>query len=266
VSKNIITTPAEHNAYFRSLAKRHPSIKDFVYGDSERILSMDRSTLKYPVLWLETPRSNWKLKEPAQASFTGAFVVLINTPIDDDQREEYVIDYAWQITRDLINMIREDARLDFIEAVIGSFSSDPILGYGTDNDFGWRTNYQLETPIGNCPAVCTPPNACPAGSLARFKWENRNVGDFTNLVITSDNKPEGMELEWDEVRYDVYRDNGPVSSFQDTVDNNIGQGAHLRIVMTITKGDCKLVASAYFTNETGCGTSVPFLLRHDQFI
>ncbi|MEO7177011.1 MAG: hypothetical protein ABI002_14590, partial [Saprospiraceae bacterium] len=44
---------AEFNFYFRQIQLSHQLLKCFIIGNSERIISLQRSSIKYPCLWLE---------------------------------------------------------------------------------------------------------------------------------------------------------------------------------------------------------------------
>ncbi|MEL6142072.1 MAG: hypothetical protein AAFU67_10680 [Bacteroidota bacterium] len=256
----IIQSLAEHDHYFRNLGNIHPAIKDVVIGDSERILSHDRSKLNYPTLWVETPNVKWRLKSPDHAYLSGFFVVLINTQVDNEQRERYVLDQSLNITNDIIATLRDDAYNDLINADADSFSSKPILGYGTDNDFGWRTSYMIGFPIGQCPDYCRANVECPPGAVARFDWENRQDGDFTDLVITPSIYPSLFDHPWSTIEYITQVENeAPVTSTDPPT--NLGTGSYLRVILRVSDGKCTIEASAYISNDAGCGSSVPFILN-----
>ena len=254
---NITTTLAELQYYLRNLGQLHPDIQDVIVGDSEQILSLDRSNLTYPVLWIETPTIDWDFGDNPHRYYNLAFVVLINTPADTWQHQQNILNRTAIITEQLLARLWSDAHANLIQLKRTTAKSEPILGYGVDNDYGWRTTLRPRAYMDSCAKTCLWPDVCPVGSLARFTWENQSLGDFTNIIFEDASLPadENWLTSWS---WQV--DEGEVMTDKDPPPPDQGQGNYIYVTLTITLDECVLTASALIFNHQPCGTSVPGLI------
>jgi hypothetical protein len=255
----MIRTLADIQEYFRRLATISPDIQEFVVGDSEQILSLDRSKMDYPVLWLETPTIRWDFDRVGSREYDFHIVILSNSPIDTWAYQQYILNQTAEITHWLLAKLKSD-HADEVLQLSFSASSQPIVGYGHDHDYGWRTRLTIQAPMLSC-ADCHFPEVCPIGSIASFTWSNNVDGDFSNLVLTDTsiytNEP-GWAIAWN---YQI--DNGTVVTGSDVPGPDLGAGTYIKVWLIITNKDCTLTASAVFRNAVACGDSVPYMVENN---
>lgn len=251
----MLKTLAEIETYFKRIADESTELRGFVVGDTEQILSEDRSRLSYPMLWLETPDVTWELPNSGKRTYSLYFSILHNTRVDDWQHQQYVLHTCLEIVEDMLARIRDDHRLNLFK-IVGQPQSDPIVGMGNDFDHGWRTHIMLEVPMKNC-ADCTFISPCPAYAAAKFTFENDKPGSFEELSIVqaSNFAGESWTIEWS---WSI--DNGAVQTSATVPGPDLGTGSYLLLTMTMTMGACTLTASALIKNHKHCGESVPYLL------
>ncbi len=254
---NITTTLGELDAYFKRLVDSHPNINSVVIGDSEQILSIDRSKIEYPCLWVETPNVDWHLKDNPKRYYSFGFVVLANVPADRWLAQRYALHTTLEITEQLLTKIKDDSDENLIFIEQGTATSYPVLGYGHDHDFGWRTTMRIRASMAPCADSCVWTDVCPVGSLVRFKWENNNLGDFSDIVFTDTSLPttESWTFLW---TWQI--DGGTINTSATPPPINQAAGNYMYVTMKITSGSCVLIASALVLNNQGCGESVPYLI------
>lgn len=254
---NITTSYAELTTYLERLGTLHPLVKQVVIGDSEQILSLDRNILQYPVLWIETPDVDWSFDDNPNRYYNLSFVVLINAQVDTWQHQQYILHKTLQITEQLLAKMRDDADANLIQLRKGTAKSSPILGYGHDHDYGWRTSLRVRAYMDSCASDCLWQDVCPVGAMPRFTWTNNILGDFTDIIFQDASLPadESWLTSWS---WQV--DEGPVTIDKDPPPPNQGPGNYMFVTLTITLGDCVLTASALLFADQQCGTSVPYLL------
>jgi len=253
----IVKSYAELTEYFRRIAEDHPDINYFIVGDDDKILSQDRSFLKYPVLWLEKPDVNWTMINDLRRSYTVSFVVLENAAIDDWAKEDRIYSELLNITGQILQWIEEDKQAGIIDVDLANVNSNPINTYGHDNDNGWRTTIRVIGKEGQCAPACKRQNVCPVGTLAKFSWDNANAGDFTALTITNETLPSEEPWSW-EWTYSI--DGGPAETTTSAVPTISKAGNNIYLQLKITSGDCIRYASAKFGNKLNCGESNPFVM------
>ncbi|MEO0873118.1 MAG: hypothetical protein AAFY48_00790 [Bacteroidota bacterium] len=257
MTPNITTSLAELQAYFVRLGEIHPDIKQVVIGDSDQIISLDRSQLEYPLLWVETPRVDWLFDPHPQRYYNLSFVILLNTAVDNWQREQYVLHRSLEITEQLIAKMQSDDCDNLINLRDAKATSDPILGYGHDNDFGYRTSLRIRAYMQSSapPVIWNDP--CPVGALARFVWTNNSPGDFTDITFTDASLPE--DESWGTL-WTWQIDDGPTQGDENPPPNNLGAGNYLYVTLTITSGSCTLTASNLIYASSATGGSVPKII------
>ena len=250
-------TLADLQYYFRTLAEQSTDIQQFNIGDAEQVLSLERSKGKYPLLWLETPYISWKWDNNAKRTYDFYFVVLINSKVDDWDYQQYILHRASEITATLIKRMKQD-HSDEVIKIVNIGQSMPILGYGHDHDYGYRTSISFEVPLGKCPDYSFV-NSCPKGNKLAFTWSNRNPGGFTDLQITDESELNDS-LDW-EITWRYRIDNSGVVESEDPPQSNLGSGSFILIWVHATDGICEFTASAVFSNGMGCGLSVPTIIK-----
>lgn len=252
----MIRTLADIQEHFRRIAAASPDIADVVVGDSEEIISLERSRLTYPLLWLETPQINWSLENVGEREYTLFFVVLINVKPENWQHQNYILHRTLEITNRILTKLRDDHREDILK-LGSSAQSDPIMGWGTDFDYGYRTRISIQAPLSKC-EPCHFSEACPASAQAAFTWSNQAVGNFSSLVLTDESnyaELSGWTATW---RWQI--DDGETQSSSSLPGPDMGAGYYMLLWLEISRGDCTLIASAYITATVSCAESVPFLL------
>ena len=252
----MISTLAELNAYLFNIGEQHPDINEVIIGDSEQILAIDRSKINYPCLWIETPSVNWHFGNNPDRNYQLFFVVLENTAIDNWAHQQHILDRCLTITEHILAIFQSDHEVGNIRLDRPSADSSPILGYGHDNDYGWRTQLSVKGLLSSCPAACHAVGDCAPYELAAFSYSNNNTGDFTDLSIidnSSVQNPTAVEWLWQV-------DNAtPVTS--PIPPTNIGAGNYLYLQLKITKGNCTRYASIYLLNNQLCATSTPSIIN-----
>jgi hypothetical protein len=247
----MLYTLADIEEYFRRLGAAHPGIQQVVIGDSEEVLSVDRSTLNYPLLWLETPDVNWIMRT-MQREYSIAFVVLMNAQTDNWQRQRHILDRSLQLTESLLARIAEDASRTWF-SMAGNAKSDPIMGYGHDHDYGWRTTMTIEVPMNAC-ADCA---LAPTSGWASFTWENTTPGNFNGMLFADES--DLGELTW-ATTWRTQIDGGTIQSSSSPPPTNLGTGSYLKVWKTMTSGSITRIASAFIEASERCGASVPYLI------
>jgi hypothetical protein len=249
----MLYTLADIEEYFRLIGTAHPGIQQVVIGDSEEVLSVDRSTLNYPLLWLETPDVTWSLRN-MQREYSIAFVVLVNAQTDNWQRQRYILNQSLQITESLLARMAEDANVGQLFSAITSAQSDPILGYGHDHDFGWRTTLRMEVPMNAC-ADCALPATL---GWAYFTWENASPGNFNVMTLADESRLD--ELTW-ATAWSWQVDGAEITTSSEMPDGQFGAGKYLKLWKIMTSGSITRIASAFIEVQERCGESVPYLIE-----
>lgn len=251
----MISSYADITYYLRRLGDLHPDIKEVVVGDSEQIMSQDRSKLDYPCLWIETPKVTYTLGSHNKSSYSWNITVLINTPVDDWVGQQHILHRCLNIVDDLLAKINQDAEDGHLYTVGSQASADAILGYGHDYDFGWRFSLQLGRLMPSCPGACSFAADASAHLLPEFSYTNNNLGDFTDIFITDLSTLEDVTAtEWK-----LQKDGGTISTLS-TPPNDIGQGEYLMITLKKVAGGVTYYASLFVTNTQTCASSVPYII------
>lgn len=150
----MINSYAGFTAYFRTLIAGIPDIKQFVVGGAERILNRNRSTINYPIFWLEIPDvsiTRGGSTGDYSATFSSAFIILRNAQTDDWSREDQDLDLCLQLVYRVLvamkNSADEDNEFTFD---LNNVSVEHKGKWGDDNDWGWRVGFSLTMPINEC--------------------------------------------------------------------------------------------------------------------
>lgn len=126
--------------YFRKLATEHRKLKGFAHGPATRIIALDRSTLDYPALWLETPtfQPGDNDADNTSGTWSGAIVVLQNTDSDYEQEDQ-----AWAETLGLLNAVLSRLMKDFPRRFHLLKPIDPISPMFVSKLVGWRYEFDI---------------------------------------------------------------------------------------------------------------------------
>lgn len=150
----MVTTPAELKAYFADIAA--DLNVSFVYGNSERILNRQLSSLTYPVLWLEIPEMRLTRSGTLQREFASAFLCLTDRASDDFDGQDTALDEMHTLTEQVLQRMQADSEaspVPFVFDMAGA-RSEYKGKWSADDDWGWRTEFEL---IG---AACETADCC----------------------------------------------------------------------------------------------------------
>lgn len=124
----------------------------FEMGNSERILNRQSSQLQYPLLWLEYPEVGRQRNGQLMREWHGAFLFLTDKSPDDYAGQNSALDEMLTLTEQALGLMQTDA-----EATPPTFlfnqdeAESQYKGkWSADDDWGWRTEFTLKTPICEC--------------------------------------------------------------------------------------------------------------------
>jgi hypothetical protein len=250
---------AELRFLFESYVEEHPQLKEFVFGDYQKIESLNRSELNYPVLWLETPSVNYDLSRNFQRVYNCSFVILEGIEKDNWTDIEIATAKTEQLAHDVVMYMKEDSEQDILRLENNArIGGDFVPFFGSDLDCGWRVSFQVRVMLSHTLSTSKRQRVCPVGTLPWFSFNNATAGSFNNLTIQNTTLPENeaWQYEW---TYEI--DGGGKVSSQ--LENPIisGAGNWIFVQLKITQGDCVKYASAYFSNDKQVGESVPWVVE-----
>jgi len=151
----MIKTASDLRDYFQALATALGC--SFVYGASDRILNRQNSQLVYPVLWLEVPEIQMIRSGGLKRRFSSAFIFLSNADWDDEAGQNARLDEMYLLTEQALQTLQASATDNFppqFDFDMESASSQHKPKWSADDDWGWRTEFEL---IG---AACESPDCC----------------------------------------------------------------------------------------------------------
>lgn len=151
----MIKSASDLKDYFAALATALGC--SFEYGDSSRILNRQHSQLQYPVLWLEVPEVRMMRSGGLKRRFFSAFTFLSNADWDDEAGQNTRLDEMWLLTEQALQTLQASATDNYppqFDFDMESASSAYKQRWSADDDWGWRTEFEL---IG---AVCENPDCC----------------------------------------------------------------------------------------------------------
>jgi hypothetical protein len=141
----------DFKAYF-SAFKGALGIKDFVFGDSNRILNALNSSIDYPVLWLHTPDIKPFESGGRKNRFTSDFLILKNAAADDYEQQETNFSDCLEIVWKVLRRMERDAESGVFDFDIDSADIQPKSALSSDNMNGWFVTFSLSTP--GCGDMC----------------------------------------------------------------------------------------------------------------
>lgn len=134
--------------YFKGIADSHSKIRDFDYGDSERILNRERTKIKYPFAWLEVPDFSPSQYEEEGTVVNGSLVVLHNVKKGDRKQTLKREEETYQIMKQYVSKLYHDNEQGEIELLTSKIPIEPIASWSSDNDLGWRINFSILVESG----------------------------------------------------------------------------------------------------------------------
>lgn len=146
----MITSYDSFVQYFRDLVASHTSLQTFEVGNSERILSRERSELTYPLLWLEYPDISMYWQGGYKGRYASAFLVLLPAPADDWTQEEADLNTALQYCYEILAKMNEDSEEGEFEFELEKCALMPKEKWSGDNDWGWRVDFSIIGAIDDC--------------------------------------------------------------------------------------------------------------------
>jgi hypothetical protein len=151
----MIKSAADLKNYFQAMATALGC--SFEYGASERILNRQHSQLIYPVLWLEVPEIQPIRSGGLKRRFYSAFTFLSNADWDDVAGQNARLDEMFLLTEQALQTMQASATDNYppqFDFDIESSRSEYKQKWSADDDWGWRTEFEL---LG---AMCEDPECC----------------------------------------------------------------------------------------------------------
>lgn len=171
----------ELKAYFKQVAADLGLT--FEYGSTERILNRQSSNLIYPLLWLEAPDMEIFRSGGLKKRFSTAFVILSNVNPDDYEGQDNIVDICANLVIQVLQRMQKDADENrLFEFDMGRTFSQQKQWWSADNDWGWRTEFDLV--VGQCEKI----DCCPLPTTENFYLLEDGSGfyeleDSTDLYI-----------------------------------------------------------------------------------
>lgn len=142
-------------AFFDYIVQNNVALKDFVHGDSERIVNRTRSDIMYPCLWLEWPSA--KFNDYGKQNFQMcwedlAFVILdepdrregySTTTTNPYEQEDNMMESTFQIVLQVISFIMSNTTQGSYSFNISSVRIEPLNRLLIDDDCGWRVSLKI---------------------------------------------------------------------------------------------------------------------------
>jgi hypothetical protein len=254
-------TPGELTAYFQALVHAHAMLNSFFEGNYDDILAAERSTMQYPLLWLESPEVTIPDDEDGfNLQFNSAFVILFNSPTDDLIRTKTQMEIAFRISLDVLFRLLEDSGSDVFDFTIKNITMDPVSTLNNDNDHGWRVQFSIFATPEGCGNNNVWSESYPFTEFARFELTDH---DSTQMTFETESIDDGEQLyviSWyvmhviaGEITTETY---GEESEIAVPLGKNWQQSY---VELKLDYGDYQKYASMYILAQPIVGTkSVPF--------
>lgn len=242
----MIKTPGELRNYMEVLATENKHIRKFFYGDYDDILGAERVKMEYPLLWMESPEVDPADEDHFSLVFSFAWLVLLNSPIDDKQRNLYNSEKAFRIALGIIaRMVNDD------EDGIINFDIDDVQlmevrrAAGNNNETGWRVEMKILSNIAICYNENDWEGNLPEGIVPRFTW----VIDGKVITLSNNSEPgAGYTINW-RCKFDHF-DETVLEDHLDVVEVSPAEWLSAYIIMELEGANgVKVMSSAIFVNE-----------------
>lgn len=234
---------ATYIEYFRQLSELHPDIKSFIAGPSERLTSLERNTVDWPLMHITEPGIQ---PSDDRTTFTGMFLVVHFAEKDDWSKISRMMNRMQHIALELQAKLMEDEINGLFDLQFTS-PLDPISGITHAHDVGWMLEFQLTIPY----SICLPANSALNQDIfiPFFTYE---ISDGT--LSLDHNAPAGFTL----TAYN--HENTELSSAIDTGNISLtGFPDYFWITFQLDSGE---IASAWINQAVPRGVSVPYLISN----
>lgn len=256
-------TYSDYISYMSNLAAIHPELKVAIAGDSEEILSSERSEIDYPALWIEPPDIEYKHSGQV---FTGAIIVFENTELDDFAARHEVLNRTHAIMIDLLDKIHSDAKTSGLFKLIKPVELDRVYTKTPDNDYGFRAPLRIETESKPCLTSCIPAET-PFAPVAGFSWKLID-GDILLTNLSMPDLDDMKIIEWSYIDGDinVIEINSP-QTYSFTPSGGFDKiEVQLRIVVQSENYGYEAIATATVFPSQQCGMSTSKPLEISQIV
>jgi hypothetical protein len=148
-----MNTPTSFADYFKNLVNDSVAklgiaheIKDFVWGDSRRIIGKSRSDLDYPCLFLEVPsfQLSDNFSNDLNASARSAFSILINSEVGDWDKQNQIWNDTYKTGIRVLGQMYKDRKSNGFYFNLNGVIAEPIQSFIVDNDYGYRFEFQIQ--------------------------------------------------------------------------------------------------------------------------
>ena len=133
--------------YFRQLSQQHKKLAGFAHGPASRIFGLDRSSISYPALWLETPSFTPEDNGASNITCTGSSAIVILKDSDNEYEQE---DAAWAETLEILYSVLSRIKKDNRGFELSKKPIDPVSPLFVSNLVGWRYEFDIQEPIDLC--------------------------------------------------------------------------------------------------------------------
>lgn len=249
---------AEYIHYFRTLGNFHPEVQSVVHGDSPRIINQQRSKLRYPCLWIETP----DLETSREALiFRGGIVVLKNAKLDHEYQQDLAHEETLRIMQQILSRIRTDSD-EGIFILTEPTRIDSISTLTHDNDYGWRAELEITREQWLCIDPCIT-DEIPAGMIAAFSWVNNSAVSGIQVSVNNNSIP--APATWTTFEWTYRFDDGAPTvhvgtTFPSLPPNSTADALYIELrgkIENPTLATYESVAKAVIRKTESCGISMP---------
>lgn len=133
--------------YFRQLQRKHKKLAGFAHGPASRIVALDRSSLSYPALWVETPTYTPEDNGAGNITCTGSGAIVILKETDGSYEQE---DAAWGETLLILYSVLSRIKQENRGFTLSKKPIDPVSPMFVSNLVGWRYEFDIEEPLDLC--------------------------------------------------------------------------------------------------------------------
>lgn len=238
---------ATYMAYWKSLADIHPSINFFVPGPLDRVIGQERRIASWPILHASDPGI---FGDSEGTSYKGAWAILKHVEIDDWKKQDLAMNQTYHIASHIMAKMHEDMNEGLFE-IEKSFDLDPVTGITHANDYGWRFDFQIRTPIGVCLPACSGLDTPIV--LPYFSYEISD--NVLNITLAQSN--------WQEIVFTNWETGALISGIVPLspgteVSQNISSFPD--VFLATVELDSGHKASAIIAKSVPCGFSVPYVI------
>jgi len=153
MADNRLLTIADLRAYFEALGAAHPDIVQVIWGDADRITNKQRSTVRYPLLFVESPDVRFNTQTGRLRPQYSTQITVMDMPDTEAYAEiDARQDKTSRILMELLATIANDADRGKFDMNPSKLNAEFLGQWSGDKDVGWRT----PITIGSVKNVCPP--------------------------------------------------------------------------------------------------------------